>query len=105
MGDGTEVSRQRAQAALNRLWPYAQEMFIDDQYDQAALAGTTGILPSALAPQWHDMINDVLNQAGLQRPPDSKMLSRGKRGEHSEALGFMLAEMQTLARQHPGAQW
>lgn len=105
MGDGTAESNRRAQAALDRVWPYAQEMFVDDAWDVQAAADTTGIVPSALAPKWNEMVDSVLAEAGLKRPPASKMLSNGKRGVHSEAMGFLLAEMQTLARQHPGAQW
>jgi ring-1,2-phenylacetyl-CoA epoxidase subunit PaaC len=105
MGDGTQESNERAQAALNRLWPYCNEMLSDDAIDLAAKTDFTVALPSELAKSWAELVNPVLEQAQLLRPSASKMLSQGKRGEHSEAMGLLLAEMQTLARQHPGAAW
>lgn len=105
MGDGTEASQARAQAALERVWPYCNELFSDDDVDRQALASITGVLPSEMLPAWNALIDPVLAEAQLKRPPTSKMLSRGKQGEHTEAMGLLLAEMQSLARQHPGAQW
>ncbi len=105
MGDGTAASNRRAQAALDRLWPYVAELFADDAWDVAAASDTTGVLPSQLRADFDALVDDVLAEAGLRRPPDSKFMSTGKRGLHSEAMGYLLAEMQTLARQHPGAQW
>ena len=49
--------------------------------------------------------NEVLARATLVRPRAGHFLSAGKLGSHSEHLGFLLAEMQSLARQHPGATW
>jgi ring-1,2-phenylacetyl-CoA epoxidase subunit PaaC len=105
MGDGTEVSQRRAQLALDRVWPYSNELFVDDAVDRDAQASMTGVLPSAIEPAWNSLIDSVLAEANLHRPPASKMLSRGKQGEHTETMGLLLAEMQSLARQHPGAQW
>ncbi len=105
MGDGTTESQRRAQAALERVWPYSNELFSDDAIDQEAKHGLTGILPSDLEPSWNQLVDQVLSEAQLKRPAQSKMLSRGKQGEHTEAFGFLLSEMQSLARQHPGATW
>jgi ring-1,2-phenylacetyl-CoA epoxidase subunit PaaC len=105
MGDGTPESQRRAQAALERVWPYSNELFNDDEFDQDAKTGLTGILPSEIEPSWNHLVDAVLSEAHLKRPAQSKMLSRGKQGEHTEAFGFLLSEMQSLARQHPGAAW
>jgi ring-1,2-phenylacetyl-CoA epoxidase subunit PaaC len=105
MGDGTDESHARAQAALNRLWPYCNEMFDDDALDRQGQTTVTGVLPSALRGRWDHLVNDILKEAGLARPIDSNMLSKGRYGGHSECFGVLLAEMQSLARKHPGAQW
>jgi ring-1,2-phenylacetyl-CoA epoxidase subunit PaaC len=105
MGDGTAESNRRAQAALERIWPYCNELFSDDAIDLDARADVTGVLPSDIELAWNTLIDGVLFEAQLKRPPSSKMLSRGKQGEHTEAFGPLLSEMQSLARQHPGATW
>ena len=105
MGDGTVESKRRAQAALDRLLPYTNEFFVSDAIDVQAQDAMTGIKLEDLAAPWNDMIDAVLAEAGLTRPNPTKMLSTGKQGLHSEGMGFLLAEMQSLARQHPGATW
>jgi ring-1,2-phenylacetyl-CoA epoxidase subunit PaaC len=105
MGDGTAQSQVRAQTALERVWPYCNELFSDDDIDLASKASMTGVLPSEIAPAWNLLVDPVLAEAQLKRPAASKMLSRGKQGEHTESMGLLLAEMQSLARQHPGAAW
>jgi ring-1,2-phenylacetyl-CoA epoxidase subunit PaaC len=105
LGDGTDVSKQRMQAALNHLWPYARELFTDDATDQAAAQAGLCPLPSTHSPAWQAAIAQVLQEAGLQQPPDSEFLSHGKQGAHTESLSYLLAEMQSLARAHPGATW
>lgn len=104
-GDGTEASHARAQAALARLWPYTREFFADDAADQAAAAAGVGVLPSGLRQAWAATVDAVLAEAGLQRPADSTFCSTGKIGRHSEYLDYLLTEMQSVARAHPGAQW
>jgi ring-1,2-phenylacetyl-CoA epoxidase subunit PaaC len=105
LGDGTEDSRQRTQKALQRLWPYAAEMFNSDAVDEHAVQ-------AGLGPRWGDLHADwladviaVLAEAGLQQPADSAFLSTGKCGRHSEHMGYMLAEMQHLQRSFPEAVW
>ena len=64
-----------------------------------------GVVVASLKSAWDHTVNPVLSEAGLSRPPDSRFMSTGKLGRHSEHLGPMLAEMQALARAHPGARW
>ncbi|MEY4864140.1 MAG: hypothetical protein RLZ51_2235 [Pseudomonadota bacterium] len=105
LGDGTERSHARAQAALDRLWPYANEWWQTDRLEQqAADAGIAPVLAS-LRPQWNERMHALLQEATLKEPKATGFISTGKLGEHSEHLGFLLAEMQSLARSHPGAQW
>lgn len=105
LGDGTDVSHARAQAALEWLWPYANEWWHSDEVELAA--GRLGIGPTLLSlrPTWNDTMDAVLAQATLTRPPETAFVSTGKTGRHSEHLGYLLAEMQSLARRHPGASW
>ena len=105
LGDGTELSQQRMQAALDRLWPYTEEFWSPDPIEQAVSAAGIGVATASLRADWDAMIDDVLVRATLARPRASEFRSTGKLGSHSEHLGFLLAEMQSLARQHPGASW
>jgi ring-1,2-phenylacetyl-CoA epoxidase subunit PaaC len=105
-GDGTEESHGRAQRALDELWRWTGTLFMADDLDRELAAA--GIAPD-LAPlqaAWQATVTDVLGRATLQVPKVVPLTGRGyRRGEHTEHLGHMLAEMQVLQRQHPGAKW
>lgn len=105
LGDGTPESGLRMQAALDRLWPYTHEFWSDDAVERAVAESGVGIETSRLRASWTATIDDVLARAGLSVPRASAFVSTGKLGRHSEHLDFLLAEMQSLARQHPGASW
>lgn len=105
LGDGTEVSQARAQAALDHLLPYTQEFWSGGAVEAAAQATGLSVDPTALRPQWDAMVDTALAAATLRRPDSSGHLTQGKHGLHSEHLSHLLAEMQSLARAHPGAQW
>lgn len=105
LGDGTEESHRRVQAALDELWPLTVELFTEDETD--AEMASAGVAPSLaeLKPRWLARIEAVLAEATLKRPVDVPYKWFGKRGEHSEHLGYLLAEMQFLHRAYPGASW
>jgi ring-1,2-phenylacetyl-CoA epoxidase subunit PaaC len=105
LGDGTEESHARAQAALDDLWMYTGEMFHCADGEHALVE--SGIAPdrAALKSAWDSTIDRVLSEATLERPPDRWMQTGGRRGQHTEHLGRLLAEMQVLHRAHPGAKW
>ncbi|WP_127997444.1 1,2-phenylacetyl-CoA epoxidase subunit PaaC [Piscinibacter defluvii] len=105
LGDGTEESQRRLQAALLQLWPYTAEWFDDDEIDRAAQASGLGPAWSTLQPAWHASIDPVLAEATLALPADTPFRSTGKRGVHSEHMGYLLAHMQALPRAFPGAVW
>jgi ring-1,2-phenylacetyl-CoA epoxidase subunit PaaC len=105
MGDGTDVSHAKAQAALDQQLPYTQEFWTASPQESAALANGTGIDMAALQSHWNLIVDEALQEAMLQRPAAGGFVPTGKQGVHSEHLGFVLAEMQSLARQHPGATW
>ena len=100
---GTDESRRRMVAALADLWPYLDELFVDEPLIDR-LAGIA-VRPSSLRPAFDDAVGRVLREAGLEVPRGSISWGGGRRGEHSEHLGHILAELQVLARQHPGAKW
>jgi ring-1,2-phenylacetyl-CoA epoxidase subunit PaaC len=105
LGDGTEESHARAQRALDELWPFAAELFEVDAVEQSMVA--EGMAPdvAALRRPWEDSVRSVLGTATLAVPDAGRLITGGRRGRHTEHLGHMLAEMQILARSHPGAQW
>jgi ring-1,2-phenylacetyl-CoA epoxidase subunit PaaC len=105
LGDGTRESHERAARSLERLWPYVNELFHDDDVDREAASSGIGVLPSTLEKGWSARVDPVLLRATLTRPPASQFHWFGKQGRHSEHLGYLLAEMQSLHRAHPGATW
>jgi ring-1,2-phenylacetyl-CoA epoxidase subunit PaaC len=105
LGDGTDESHAKMQAAIDDLWMYTGEMFDADATDQALAAERIGFDASTLEPAWRGRIAAVLDEATLELPDASWMQSGGKRGVHTEHLGHLLSEMQWLQRAYPGAQW
>lgn len=105
LGDGTEESRRRMQKAIDLLWPYTGELFEMDEVDDALLQSGVGADLGHLHEPWLDQVGRVLETATLQRPQSGWMQRGGKRGVHSEHLGYLLAEMQFLQRAYPGAVW
>jgi ring-1,2-phenylacetyl-CoA epoxidase subunit PaaC len=105
LGDGTDESRARTGRALAQLWPYAAEMFADDAIDEAAQASGIGPRWSELREPWQSDMDELLAEAGLAPPAAVPFVSTGKRGVHSEHMGYILAEMQHLQRSFPGGVW
>lgn len=105
LGDGTEESNRRMNAALSELWRYVPELFDTDAVDQAACAAGVGPLWSDLQADWDKEMELILGEAGLTVPAASAFRSTGKRGVHSEHMGYILADMQYLQRAFPGGVW
>ncbi|MDI6836116.1 MAG: phenylacetate-CoA oxygenase subunit PaaC [Rhizobiaceae bacterium] len=105
LGDGTEESHRRMQKALDDLWPYTAEMFLDDSADEAVAAAGIARLPSALRAAWDKSVAEVLTEATLVRPEGTYQHKGGKRGIHTEHLGYILADMQFLQRAYPNSVW
>jgi len=105
LGDGTEESHARVQSALDSLWPYTVELFAEDELDR--LMAEQGVAPrlDEVHAAWSARIERILAEATLNRPKDRPHSWHGKRGQHSEHLGYILAEMQHLQRAYPGASW
>ena len=105
MGDGTDESHARAQAAVDHLMPYTQEFWTSSAMEKTAIEQGVGVDLSTIEARWNALLNDTLAQATLTRPAAGGYVSTGKHAVHSEHLGFVLGEMQSLARAHPEAVW
>ena len=105
LGDGTLESRRRGSSALEELWRYMPELFESDAVDEAAAASGLGPRWDAMRDPWFEEMRAVLDEATLSVPAESPFRSTGKRGVHSEHMGLLLAEMQTLQRSFPGGAW
>src|SRR6266571_3607388 len=90
LGDGTGESHRRMQDAVDEVWPYTHELLSEAPH---------------LRDAWLSTVDDVLADATLQRPDDAWKPGGGRAGRHTEALSYLLAEMQVLHRAHPGARW
>jgi len=105
LGDGTEESHHRAATALAQLWPYTGELFAADELDVRMVEQGIGVDPSALRDEWDATVDHVLNRATLVRPDDPWKPTGGKTGVHTEHLGYLLAEMQSMQRTYPDCEW
>jgi ring-1,2-phenylacetyl-CoA epoxidase subunit PaaC len=105
LAQGTEESMQRTTKALGDLWPYTSELFADDKVDEAAAHSALGPRWSELKDAWLAETKAIFDEAGLAMPTTTPFLSTGKRGVHSEHMGFILTDMQYLQRAFPGGVW
>ena len=105
LGDGTNESNAKTQVALEELWMYTGELFEMDDLDIELLNSGIAVDNSALKSEWDRMVNNTLAKAKLTRPEDAYMATGGKKGLHTEYLGFILSEMQFLQRAYPNAKW
>lgn len=105
LGDGTDESHRRVQASVDALWPYVGELFETDELVQRLVAAGIAVDPPALRQDWDAAVTRVLAEATLTVPTSPVKPGTGRSGRHSEALGYLLAEMQYLHRLHPGARW
>jgi ring-1,2-phenylacetyl-CoA epoxidase subunit PaaC len=101
LGDGTDESHARMQAALDAEWPYVEELF---SAVDPSLAGRVAD-PAAIRDAVLTDVRRVVTEATLELPDVSPALGGGRAGLHTEHLGYLLAEMQHLHRSHPGATW
>jgi ring-1,2-phenylacetyl-CoA epoxidase subunit PaaC len=105
LGDGTEESHRRTQTAIDDLWAYTGEMFAVDESDRALIDRGVAVDPVALRPQWLKTVSSVVAEATLALPNSDWMQQGGRSGRHSEHLGHLLSELQSMQRTFPGATW
>ncbi|MBO3663854.1 1,2-phenylacetyl-CoA epoxidase subunit PaaC [Microbacterium stercoris] len=103
LAGGTEESRRRMIVALGDMWPYVDELFRDTGLIER-LEGVA-VRPSTLREPFDEVIRAVLSEEGLEVPTVQPSAGGGRDDAHFPTLGYLLAEMQVLARQHPGATW
>ncbi len=108
LGDGTTESRNRMLQALDELWKFTGELFINTAYEKQIAETGIGVDASSIKPKWIEKVNKIFAEATL---PEVKNISEGrpvlngKEGKHTEHLGYILAEMQFLQRAYPGCEW
>ena len=105
LGAGTEESHARAQAAIDDLWAFTGEMFAVDDAERALIGAGVAIDPAALKAHWLKTVTGVVAEATLTLPRNDWMQQGGRVGRHSEHLGHLLSELQSLQRSFPGATW
>jgi len=106
LGDGTQESHDRMQAALTYLWPYVGEIFDTDDVDDTLAKAGIAVHPQSLKDEYYALVNRVLKDATLRVPDDMFAHKGGRSGKrHTEHLGHILVEMQWLQRAYPGSTW
>ena len=105
LGDGTEESHRRAQAAIDDLWAFTGEMFEVDASERGLIEVGIAVDPATRQPQWLKTVSDIVSEATLVLPKSGWMQQGGRSGRHSEHLGHLLSELQSMPRTFPGATW
>ncbi len=105
LGDGTEQSHQRMVNAIDSLWPYVDELFMNADYEIALLKEIISVDVSSLKNKWLEKTASVFEEATLQVPQNIFPQTGGKQGVHTEKLGYILAEMQFMQRAYPNSVW
>jgi len=109
LGDGTDESHARMQAALDALWPYVGELFRTSDEERRLVEAGVAVDPALTREEVDAVLDQVITKATLTRPDKPAIGTiggrSGRQGVHTEHLGHALAEMQSLARQHPGTTW
>lgn len=105
LGDGTEESHQRIQKSLDNLWRYADELFYSDEVEEELTA--KGILPdlSEIRTSWDNTVKAVFSEATISIPTNNWKFDGGRKGKHSEHMGYLLAELQYMQRAYPNMEW
>ena len=105
LGDGTELSNQRMQTAVDEMWQFTPELFESDELDQRLLGNGIAADLSEVEKRWHHHVSATLCEAKLVQPDQAFLLSGGRQGIHTQHMGYLLAEMQILPRSMPGCEW
>ncbi len=105
LGDGTDLSHEKMQSAVDDLWMYTGELTEMDEVDEMMVAEGIGVDLRVIKPWYDHKIHEVLAEASLQKPTGDWMQSGGKVGRHTEHLGYILADMQFMQRAYPNMKW
>lgn len=104
-GNGTEESLKRLQQGFDELWPFTGELFEMNELDETLIKEGIAVDLARLKPLWDKEIHELLDKANIKVPEGAYMQKGSRNGIHSEYLGYILAEMQSLPRMHPDAKW
>jgi ring-1,2-phenylacetyl-CoA epoxidase subunit PaaC len=104
-GDGTEESHNKIQDALNELWRFTGELFEQDEVEESLIKQGIAVDSKAFQTKWEKQLDELFAKATIKKPETAFMQTGGRKGIHTEHLGFMLSEMQTLPRMLPDAKW
>ena len=105
LGDGTGESHVKIGEAVARVMPFTFEFFDADEIDRTMQVNQIGVDLETIETLWDKKVNSVLKEATLERPELKYIRSGGRQGLHSEHIGYLLAEMQSLPRAMPGQDW
>lgn len=106
LGDGTKESHERIQKSIHDLWMYTNELFFMDDVDDVLISEKIAVNLEDLRPTWQELVEQTLKEATLEIPDYKQYMQEGgRKGFHTEHLGYLLGEMQHLPRKYPEAQW
>lgn len=109
LGDGTDFSRERMREALTAVWPYVDELFTAHAVETHLVEAGIAVDPAAVREEFDGVLAQVFQAATLERPdvPGKAGVAggTGRHGRHTEAMGYLVAELQSVARAHPEATW
>jgi len=105
LGDGTEESNRRLQEAVDDLWMFTGDLFEQTSGDKQLVALGIACDNSLILDEWQKQVSQLLSEAGISKPSETFMQRGSREGRHTEHLGFLLAEMQSVQRAYPGNQW
>jgi ring-1,2-phenylacetyl-CoA epoxidase subunit PaaC len=105
LGVGTEESARRMRLAVDELWLFTEDFFDTNEVDDVLLKAGIGVDNRMLRESWLSLVKSKMEEAHLSVPENSYAIRGSREGKHTEHLGHLLAEMQSLHRAHPGATW
>ncbi|MDX1652137.1 MAG: 1,2-phenylacetyl-CoA epoxidase subunit PaaC [Brumimicrobium sp.] len=105
LGDGTEESHNRVQESVNDLFRFIDELFYQDEVDEILIKEGIAVDTQLFKEAYHNNVKAVLDEATLSLPEAKWQLDGGRKGVHSEHLGYLLAELQYMQRTYPGMEW
>jgi ring-1,2-phenylacetyl-CoA epoxidase subunit PaaC len=105
LGDGTQESHDKIQESVNHLWKFTNELFFMDQIDELLIQENIAVDLESLKSAWNSYVNEIFQQATLIIPSNGWQQAGGRKGLHSEHMGYALAELQYMQRAYPNMQW
>jgi ring-1,2-phenylacetyl-CoA epoxidase subunit PaaC len=105
LGDGTNLSHQKMQDAIDALWTYTDELFHQTQADKVMVKEGVGVDVTKLKETYYKQVNEVLEEATLSIPESKYFQKGGKEGIHTEHMGYLLSDLQYMQRTYPNMEW